>query len=96
MDIYFIAYRSYLLGWSHSEEDIGHPHCLDEGHYKADVIPNAQEYSCYLSNKIQSVIICVHVQETFVDVEYLLCRRWQPELCSVMGMGGRHFLSAAE
>ena len=39
----------YLLGWSDFEEDICNSYCLDKCNHKADVVPNAQKYSCYLN-----------------------------------------------
>ena len=40
----------YLLSWSNFEEDVGYSYCLDKCNHEADVIPNAQEYSCYLND----------------------------------------------
>ena len=38
----------YLFGRRNLEEDVSHSYCLDQCHNKANVIPNAEEYSCYL------------------------------------------------
>lgn len=41
----------YLFVWIHSKENVGYSHCLDKGHYKADVISNAQKCSCHLNER---------------------------------------------
>ncbi len=34
----------YLFVWSYIPEDIRYSYCLDQSHYKADVISNTKEY----------------------------------------------------